>query len=268
MMTTTTMTGRTSYRGRLAEHQIGLFVLLAFAISWSVWPMVRANPESTPLVPFGPGLAAILVATVVGGRRDVVSLLRGLLRFRVPAVWYAAALGVPLAIAATARGVVVAGGAPAPLLDIAGLVQLLATIAITIVVVGLFEELGWRGFLLPRLQQRRRALDAALVVGAVWLPWHLPELLTDSSERPLLQFALIIMAESVVLTWLYNSTGGSLPVVMLFHAAYNSAAQFFLADLPADAVPTSWWVMSLATAAAAAVVVGYAGGRTLRRGHA
>jgi hypothetical protein len=145
-------------------------------------------------------------------------------------------------------------------------VQIAANVATTFVIVGLFEELGWRGFLLPRLQHGRRALDAALMVGLAWLPWHLPELVSDPSQRPLLPFCIVIMSQSVILAWLYNSTAGSLPVVMLFHAALNAFTKFFLADLQGNAYQAAWWTLGILTALFAAAVVWYAGSRSLVRG--
>ncbi|MGH3507858.1 MAG: CPBP family glutamic-type intramembrane protease [Nocardioidaceae bacterium] len=67
-----------------------------------------------------------------------------------------------------------------------------------------------------------------------WLPWHLPELVSDPDQRPLAQFVLFIFALSALLAWLYNSTQASLPVVILLHAAFNSFAQFFLSDLQGE----------------------------------
>ena len=157
-------------------------------------------------------------------------------------------------------------GAPVPRWEASDLAQVAANLVTTFVIVGLFEELGWRGFLLPRLQHRRRALDAALLVGLAWLPWHLPELVSDPSQRPLLPFCVIIMAQSVILAWLYNSTSGSLPVVMLFHAAFNAFTKFFLADLQGNPQQAAWWALSILTAAFAVVVVWYAGSRSLVRG--
>ena len=253
-------------RRRAARYEIVLYLVAAYALSWSIWPLVLANPESTPMVPFGPALAALLVAGLVGGRRDVSALVRGLVRFRIQPRWYAVALVGPFLLAGLAF---VTGwwlGAPRPRWEPSDLGQIAATLATTFVIVGLFEELGWRGFLLPRLQQGRRALDAALLVGLAWLPWHLPLLVTDPSRRPLLPFCVIIMAESVILAWLYNTTSGSLPVVMLFHAAHNSFAKFFLADLQGTPHLAAWWALSILTAAFAAAVVWYAGSRSLTRG--
>jgi membrane protease YdiL (CAAX protease family) len=243
-----------------------LFLVLAYALSWSIWPLVLANPESTPMVPFGPALAAVLVAGLVGGRRHVSELLRRLVQYRASPWWYVVALGGPVLVTGGAFAAGLARGAPLPRWEASDLAQVTATVATTFVIVGVFEELGWRAFLLPRLQHRRRALDAALLVGLAWVPWHLPVLVTDSSQRPLLQFCIIIMAESVILAWLYNSTAGSLPVVMLFHAAFNAFTKFFLADLRGEPRQAAWWALSILAAASAAAVVWYAGSRSLVRG--
>jgi membrane protease YdiL (CAAX protease family) len=157
-----------------AGHEVALYLVLAYVISWSIWPLVLLNPESSPLVPFGPGLAAVVVALVAGGRRELVGLLRQLGRWRVSPGWYGLAVGVPAAVAAAAFGAAVLAGSPVPRWEASDLLQVLGNLMVTVVIVGVFEELGWRGFLLPRLQGTQTALVAALLVGVVWLPWHLP----------------------------------------------------------------------------------------------
>ena len=116
-------------------------------------------------------------------------------------------------------------------------------LAITVVIVGVFEELGWRGFLLPRLQWTRTALVAALLVTLVWLP-RLPELVSDRGERPLAPFEIYILATSVIFTWVYNSTRGSLPIVILFHAASNSFTKFFLSEIQVHYYGIAWWTLA------------------------
>jgi uncharacterized protein len=102
--------------------------------------------------------------------------------------------------------------------------------------VGCREELGWRGFALPRLQQHANALNASILLGLVWGLWHLPlyfVLGTGQSEMlragasPAFAIGGFVgwtIGLSVLFTWLYNQTGGSLLVVILFHAAVNFAA--------------------------------------------
>jgi membrane protease YdiL (CAAX protease family) len=90
------------------------------------------------------------------------------------------------------------------------------------------EEWGWRGYVLPRLQAKYSALVASLIVGAIWSVWHLPKFLGTGlgSERSFLWFAVAHLALAVLYTWLYNNTRGSLLLVVLFHAAENTAGMF------------------------------------------
>lgn len=259
--------GRQS-RGWPSRHEVALYLVLAYAISWSIWPLVLLNPESSPLVPFGPGLAAVLVAFMAGGRGELLGLLRQLGRWRVNARWYGVALGVPMAIPAAALGAAVVAGAQVPRWELSDVLQVAGTLLVTLVIVGLFEELGWRGFLLPRLQRDRDALAAALLVGLVWLPWHLPELVSDPGQRPIVQFIIYILAQSVLLAWLYNSTRASLPIVILFHAAFNSFTKFFLSELDGSAKLVAWWALAGLAALLALTVVRYAGTRSLVRSDA
>ena len=251
----------------VGRHQVVLYLVLAYLISWSIWPLVLVNPDSSPLVPFGPGLAAVVVASVAGGGRELFGLLRQLGRWRVSPGWYGVAVGVPLIVTAAALGATVITGAPVPRWEPSDVLQVAGSLIVTVVIVGLFEELGWRGFLLPRLQRRRTALVAALLIGLVWLPWHLPELVSDRGERPLAQFVVYIMATSVILAWLYNSTRASLPIVILFHAALNSFAKFFLSELRGTYYVVAWWTLAGLVALLAVAVVAHAGSQNLAKGH-
>ena len=252
----------------VGRHEVALYLVLAFLISWSIWPLVLVNPDSSPLVPFGPGLAAVIVAFVAGGRRELFDLLRQLGRWRVSPGWYGVALAVPLVVAAAALGAAMLAGAEAPQWEPSDVLQVVGNLLVTIVIVGLFEELGWRGFLLPRLQRGQTALVAALLVGLVWLPWHLPELVSDRGERPLAQFVIYILASSVIYAWLYNSTRASLPIVILSHAAFNSFTKFFISELGGSQAVVAWWTLAGLVAVIAVAVVVYAGRENLARGHA
>ena len=89
------------------------------------------------------------------------------------------------------------------------------------------EELGWRGFALPRLQARIGALAAGLVIGVAWGLWHLPFFLFGEGASvvggmPFVWYVLLIVAWSVLMTWVYNNTRGSVLLAILFHAAINT----------------------------------------------
>jgi hypothetical protein len=90
---------------------------------------------------------------------------------------------------------------------------------------------------------------------------------SDRGERPLIQFVIYILASSVVLAWLYNSTRASLPIVILFHAAFNSSTKFFLSELRGTHQIVAWWTLAGLVALLAVVVVAYAGSDNLARGH-
>jgi membrane protease YdiL (CAAX protease family) len=90
------------------------------------------------------------------------------------------------------------------------------------------EEMGWRGYALPRLQAKHSALVSSLIVGVIWSAWHLPKFIGMglSSEHSFAWFTVAHLALAVLYTWLYNNTRGSLLLVALFHAVGNTTAVF------------------------------------------
>jgi membrane protease YdiL (CAAX protease family) len=96
--------------------------------------------------------------------------------------------------------------------------------------VTLGEEVGWRGYALPALQVRYGALLASLILGVLWGLWHLPVFFnpdTSYSRLPFLLFLVFIVPVAVLMTWLFNSTGGSVLMAMLFHAVLNTADELW-----------------------------------------
>lgn len=249
-----------------AAHRLTLFFVLAFAISWLVRPLTLLNPNSSLLIPSGPAVAAAITAFLAGGKAELLRILQQLVRWRVAGRWYVAAVGLPCLVVAVSAGLTVSGGAPAPELGPnPGWFMLLGTFAFTLVTVGLFEELGWRGYALPLLQQNRPALSAALLLGLAWAAWHLPELLSDpTGQRPPLPFLLMVLAQSVLLAWLYNSSG-SVPVCMVFHGAFNTSGALIFPALLGPDYLTLWWTVALLHVLAALVVIAVAGPLRLAR---
>ncbi len=91
---------------------------------------------------------------------------------------------------------------------------------------GLFEEIGWRGFALPHLQRRYSALVSSLIIGLVWAFWHFPNF--PAFTPPILAaFVPKVIVMSLIFTWVYNSTGGSLFAVVLLHGAIIASAMLF-----------------------------------------
>lgn len=248
----------TATRNWAARHDLGLYFALAYLFSWVLWPLVILNPTSSPLVPFGPLIAAVIVALLAGGKPELWALLRQLGRWRIHVIWYVIAFLGPFVVAVVTAFLATAAGAQVRSTGAYTDWQAIGVFFLTaMIIVGLFEEVGWRGFALPRLQHRLAAIWAALVLGVLWALWHLPELISDPTrQRPPLQFIVWTLALSVIFSWLYNSTNGSLPIVIICHAAIDTAGRFMLPEFAGDGYQLVWWFMvGLYVLAAVAVVL-------------
>jgi membrane protease YdiL (CAAX protease family) len=130
------------------------------------------------------------------------------------------------------------------------------------------EELGWRGFALPRLQFRHTALIASLILGSLHGLWHLPLWLRGDADHRLSVYpAFLIQAIglAVIYTWLYNSTKGSVLLAVLFHTATNAPLTLVLLPLGIENWLLPFWLMAGFTVVAALIVVAVFGPTHLSR---
>jgi membrane protease YdiL (CAAX protease family) len=130
---------------------------------------------------------------------------------------------------------------------------LLAHYLLQFAIVGVGEELGWRGWLLPRLLCDRSRAAAAVLVAAVWYPWHLPILLSDVGIA--LSFAAIALALSFLFTALWSHTKGSIFVVALAHGSVNAPLFFFEGALGSAAAGAAWYAVCVLYSGAAGLLV-------------
>jgi membrane protease YdiL (CAAX protease family) len=217
------------------------FFVLAYALSWLI--LVPAGlgllPDSAGilawLAPFGPAVAAFVVTALTGGRPAVGQLLRRMVQWRVGIHWYLLILfGVPLVELLGAFAVL----GSVPLDDLAKNWPLIFTsylpqALVAVVVIGLAEETGWRGFALPRLQERQGPLVGTAVLAVVWALWHLPNLLFGGWTGASYALWLVgTLAVAFVYTWVYNNTGGSILLAALLHAAINMSSGLVLDLIP------------------------------------
>src|ERR687893_913796 len=209
------------------------FFVLAFAITWAVWvPRAAGVPVGAvgQLWTWVPAAAALLAAALVGGRAAVAELGSRLVRWRVGWRWYAvvvlgpAAFSLSVAAAYALLGGSWAGAAPPALSGETSLVLLPVFLAALLATDGLGEELAWRGFALPQLLVRHDALVASLILGALWAAWHLPLVWTEGFPlfgQPVWLLLLDTTAKSVLFTWVFLHTRGSVLLAALFHATTN-----------------------------------------------
>jgi uncharacterized protein len=227
------------------QHQVVAFVGLTYVISWSIWISMIVGSMSiaslsgsvlNALAIAGPSVAALVVAIGLGGSQ-FHDLVAGLSPARLSTRWVVTALTLPLVMLAIAFIIAVASfGTAAPTFSIA-LVGVVAFEFVRILFLGgpLGEEIGWRGFALPRLQASRTAFEASILLGIVWGLWHIPLYFVPGTGQyetlaagthPAFGIGGFIgwtIGLSVLFTWLFNQTRRSLLIVMLFHAAVNLA---------------------------------------------
>jgi membrane protease YdiL (CAAX protease family) len=223
--------------GFLSRYSLVIGIILMFLFTW---PIDLANAGLMPFqVPFalylflgwGFGLAAALMTWATLGWPAVVQLYKRYLVWRVGWKWYAALFIVPAIMTLAVYLNAVLTGTPPDFSrvmadnirpeGVSRLAFVLPFLLIELIANG--EEIGWRGYVLPRLQAKYSALTAALVTGVIWGLWHIPKFLTHWDWTYFALFMLDTIAKSVLLAWIYNGTRGSLLMVVLAHGIWNTA---------------------------------------------
>jgi membrane protease YdiL (CAAX protease family) len=215
-----------------------------------------------------PSAVAIVLTAVGLGKSATRKLLGRLLIWRVGWRWYLVLLAPTVLVVGTITLVAVTRGGPTAALAVPLLSAIITVAFMTFPGSALGEEIGWRGFALPRLQFRRTALTASLVVGTLHGLWHLPLWLRGEPDHPLSlypAFLIQALALSVIYTWLYNSSKGSLLLVVLFHTATNAPLTLVLLPLGVENWVLPFWLMAGFTVVAALVVVAMFGPTNLSR---
>ena len=273
MATTTATPSRTTGTTTTSVFPLVAYFVLAYALSWLI--LVPAGlgllPDSAGILawvaPFGPAVAAFVVTALTSGRPAVGQLLRRMVQWRVGIRWYLLVLfGVPLVELLGAFAVL----GSVPLDDLARnwpmiFTSYLPQVLVAAVVVGLAEETGWRGFALPRLQDRRGPLVGTAVLAVVWGMWHLPNVLFGGWTGASYALWLVLtIASAFVYTWVFNNTGGSILLAALLHAAINMGSGLVTGLLPGlgDAFNVQLYgAGAIAFVTVAVVLVAATGGR-------
>jgi len=273
-------------RALVARYPLRTFFTLALGLSWLAWvpyilsphglgvwdlhfPEFLGSAQFTGVLPgalLGPLGGAFLVTALADGRAGLRRWVGRLWRWRVSWYWYALALvGVPALIVVS--GLPFAGGqVQAPSLVV--LVALVPGLVVQLFTTGLSEEPGWRDFALPRLQARFGPLGSAAVLGPVWALWHMPLYLSDWGGWPdahwtePLVFAAFTVTFNVVMTWVFNRTGESLPLALLLHVGVNNTISTLWADMyPGMGAGTMMHGLTIVSTVAAVVLLVVTRGR-------
>lgn len=251
------------------RHPLVIYFALTFFISWLIFsPGVASafgyldfefNGNTLALLAsFGPLLAAMIVTAATESGTGVRKMAGSMFKWRVKAKWWAAAVLLLAGLFAVAVALAMLTGAAA--LD-PGPWTSLVSLAVFVLVAAFGEETGWRGFALPRLQQRRSPLKATLILSLIWWLWHLPfywtyppavagaEQIGFLAAFGILQL-VVCLALGALTAWVFNGSGGSILMAVLLHASWN----FWLFGFSGQAAST----FALPLFLLAALVVGIA----------
>lgn len=214
-------------RSQIERHPLPAFFAATLGLGWLLTIAAAAlssNPLLLPLIAipisFVPAVMAWVVLHIAGTTDERTQWRHRLTRVRVGWRWYAIALLVLPAAYLVGLGIATAGGGAFPFH-----VQALALLPIFLLT-NLGEEIGWRGYALPKLQDRMSPLSASLLLGAIWGAFHWAAL-AGNADAPVAYMAVStvqLIAVSVIMTFVFNGSRESVPVVALMHAMYDTVA--------------------------------------------
>lgn len=223
------------------RHSVTAYFVLAIVFSWAIYiPLVFVRQGWTKaqipyslhyLASFGPMVAALIMTAITDGRAGLGELWRRIIRWRVGWGYAAFAFLSPLVLFLLAAVILRVFQGAWPQLRLLGQVNYLpylgwGVLPLWLITFGFGEEIGWRGFALPRLQKTMSVSKATLLLGLVWFFWHVPSFFYHETYIGmgliLIPGMLIgVLCGAVLFTWLYNGTGGSVLMVAIWHALFD-----------------------------------------------
>lgn len=215
------------------------FFVIAFLFTWFFWlPNALAKNGVIPsslltelgfVGAFGPLVSALILTAVYEGKEGVSRLLKSAIDYRFSKRWWVAVVFLfpLLVIAAFLLGFLTDGVIPFSQVLADPLFLFPAFFSVLFLSGPFEEEFGWRGYALPRLQARFSAFASSLILGFLWAVWHIPQFLIPGNgmfyKTPILTFIPTVMAATILFTWVYNNTRGSLLAMLLLHTTFNLA---------------------------------------------
>jgi len=267
MTTNRTMPKHTTIIHRVAtwvtHHGLLIFCAMTIALSFAATQLPLPGEVVPIVMVFIPTLIALSLTAMADGWSGVRALLGRLTQWRVRPTWIVIALALGLILRVMMSGIAI-------LISLIPSIQLrpwtpvqLAVFAAILFIFAIPEELGWRGYALPKLLKTHSPLVAGLMIGVAWGSLHLaltvPGMIFDG--MPLLPVVLEVAALAVLGTWLYIRSSGNILLTSLFHAAQ----QFFVIVNQGITMEQQLWLMAAVFVAMALVVVIAAGPRFVRK---
>lgn len=267
------------------QHPIAMFLAIAFIWTWAAMTVILAlfpiGTNPTEIAPiflvliliggFGPSISGFIVTRIYYGKGSVWALLGKLKRWRVNIGWYGVALLMIPILAVITLLIGSAFGIPLPTSEQIFSVLLIGLIWPLLAALG--EEFGWRGFALPKLQERYNASVTSVIIGLFWGLWHLPMDIFGTGNYGVLFFPNFILVHVIsvtvlatLMTWIYNNTEESMLMMILFHYGITFSAIIILpGGLGAIDSLITWLIYTSLQLVIVAIVIAYAGAKKLVR---
>lgn len=243
-----------SFRSFTRQYPLVAYILLNYALSWTfLYPcyqaILNAEEGTFPLLAligipggFGPSIAAVMVVALNEGKTGVRRLLRRFKSFNLHWKWYLFVLTLPVGLYYLATiSTVLFGFDLGSTAYNEGVKMALVYLILALPFGPLMEELGWRGYMLPTLLQQYNVFKSSLILGFCWALWHLASFTFPGAAIPavfevnawtVLLYFLTIMSETLVFSYVYLRTKGSLILAILLHAAFNAGSTIVLTVYP------------------------------------
>ena len=218
----------------LKKHEILVYLIVTFLFTWVFWSIYFASSNGLfrILGAFMPSVMSILFTGYYYGKSGIRDLLKKLTTWKINPLFYVFALFY------TAASIYI----PSYICTITGfnykihisnsvfgfhLNNPITTLSLFLLIMffggPLAEELGWRGFVLPKLQKKFNPLISSIILAFIWSCWHLPFFLTHAPGYDI-NFIIYLIETiwlTILFTWLYNRTNGNLLIVILYHTVDN-----------------------------------------------
>lgn len=259
----------------ISTYPLISFFVMAIAFTWiAVIPLVL-NP-TLPVEPFmilgalaGPTLAAVIVIANTEGRAGLAAFFKRYLQWKAGIGWWLIVLfGILLSLNVVAS-FILGSSIWTEFFRNVGLIlpTYLITLLVGVILGPLWEEPGWRGFALPRLQAQYGPFVASVILGVIWAVWHAPGYLGGWMLSTVPALVVYSIGFSILATWVYNNTRGSIPLMILLHSSSNAAISVGVRVLPTDLSPAmhsfvyGGWIPALMGAMIAILIL------TFTKGH-
>jgi membrane protease YdiL (CAAX protease family) len=227
-------------KSAISRFPLVAFFVMAFLFSWiAVSPLILNH--TLPVEPFqilgalaGPTLSAVIVTAILDGRQGVSVFFKRYLQWRAGFIWWLFVLFGLLISLNTVAASILGISVWTEFFKNIGLIlpTYLITLLVGVILGPLWEEPGWRGFALPRLQGQFGPIVGTLILSVLWALWHIPGYLGGWMTIGIIPLIISSMAFSIITTWVYNNTRGSILLMILLHSSSNAAISIGSRVLP------------------------------------